>query len=83
MIRSSKPPRLRRPHALRHTFCTILAERKVAIEVIKDVAGHADIRTTERYTHVSDQRRDEAIDALDRARTTLQKASARRSKAEL
>jgi len=29
-----------------------------------------------------DQRRDEAIDALDQARSTLQKASARRSKAE-
>jgi site-specific recombinase XerD len=76
------PPGHHHPHALRHTFCTILAERKVAIEVIKDLAGHADIRTTERYTHVSDQRRDEAIDALDQARSTLQRASVRRSKAE-
>jgi site-specific recombinase XerD len=65
------------PHALRHTFCTMLAERDVAIEVIKDLAGHADIRTTDRYTHVSDKRRSNAITELDQGRSDLQRASRR------
>jgi len=33
-------------HALRHTFCTMLAERGVALEVIRALAGHIDVRTT-------------------------------------
>jgi site-specific recombinase XerD len=33
----------RSAHALRHTFCTTLAQRDVALQVIKALAGHADI----------------------------------------
>lgn len=59
----------------RHTFCTLLAEREVPIEVIKDLAGHADMRATERYTHVSDHRRDQAIASLDHGCDALHRAS--------
>ncbi|HEV2819279.1 MAG TPA: tyrosine-type recombinase/integrase, partial [Solirubrobacteraceae bacterium] len=36
----------RSPHVLRHTFCTHLANTGAPIDVIRQLAGHADIRTT-------------------------------------
>jgi site-specific recombinase XerD len=50
-------------HTLRHTFCTRLSEAGVAIEVIAKLAGHADIRTTQRYINVT---RDRTLDAIGR-----------------
>jgi site-specific recombinase XerD len=38
-------------HVLRHTFCSRLAMRGVAVKVIQTLAGHANIETTERYLH--------------------------------
>jgi integrase/recombinase XerD len=57
----------RTAHALRHTFCTMLAERDVALEVIRELAGHVDVRTTQIYVDVSDQRKSDGIAALERA----------------
>jgi integrase/recombinase XerD len=56
----------RTAHALRHTFCTMLAERGVALEVIRELAGHVDVRTTQIYVDVSDQRKNDGIAALER-----------------
>jgi site-specific recombinase XerD len=61
----------RTAHALRHTFCTMLAERDVALEVISELAGHADVRTTQLYVAVSEQRKAAGIAALERARHPL------------
>jgi integrase/recombinase XerD len=61
----------RTAHALRHTFCTMLAERGVAMEVIRTLAGHVDIRTTQIYVDVTDQRKAEGIAALERQRHPL------------
>jgi integrase/recombinase XerD len=54
-------------HALRHTFCTMLAERGVALEVVRALAGHVDVRTTQIYVDVTDQRKGDGIAALERA----------------
>jgi integrase/recombinase XerD len=56
----------RTAHALRHTFCTMLAERGVAMEVIRALAGHVDIRTTQIYVDVTDERKAEGISVLER-----------------
>ena len=63
--RAELPEGLRAPHVLRHTFCTLLAEHDVAIDVIRDLAGHASIRTTQKYIHVTDRRRGQAIARLE------------------
>jgi len=56
----------RTAHALRHTFCTMLAERGVALEVIRALAGHVDARTTQIYVDVTDQRKADGIAAPER-----------------
>jgi integrase/recombinase XerD len=58
-------------HALRHTFCTMLAERSVALEVIRALAGHVDVRTTQVYVDVTDQRKADGIAALEHTRHPL------------
>ena len=47
------PEDRRAPHVLRHTFCTHLADTGADTAVIRELAGHADIRTTTVYTAVS------------------------------
>lgn len=51
-------------HRLRHTFCSHLAMAGVPAMAIKELAGHADLATTQRYMHLSPKDRSSAVAAL-------------------
>jgi integrase len=51
-------------HITRHTFCSHLAMRGVALPAIKELAGHAQISTTMRYAHLAPDHLRQAIAAL-------------------
>jgi len=52
-------------HSLRHSFATHLLDKGTDIKYIKDLLGHFDIKTTERYLHVSKQQLVNIISPFD------------------
>ncbi len=53
-------------HTLRHSFATAMLENGVTIRMLQELMGHADVKTTEIYTHVMDKDISKLTSPLDR-----------------
>lgn len=49
------------PHALRHSFATHILHAGAPLHVVRDMMGHSNVRTTERYIHALDGQLEKAF----------------------
>ncbi len=61
-------------HKLRHTAATLMYQSgEVDVRVLKDILGHAQLNTTQIYTHVSDENMQHAVSANPLAKVTVKR----------
>ena len=53
-------------HQLRHSAATRMVEKGIDLVVVKEILGHADLSTTQKYSHPVPQRMLDAINELER-----------------
>ena len=53
-------------HTFRHCFATHLLENCVTIRAVQELMGHADVKTTEIYTHVMRKNIEALVSPLDK-----------------
>jgi site-specific recombinase XerD len=55
-----------RIHDLRHSFASFLVNAGRSLYEVQELLGHADIKTTSRYAHLSRDRLAEAVEVVPR-----------------
>lgn len=53
------------PHVLRHSYATRLMEKGTPLPVVQNLLGHGSIRSTQRYTHLTDALRSDVQATVD------------------
>lgn len=51
-------------HSLRHSFCSNLVQKGVSLYIVKDLAGHQNIKTTQIYSHLQNKNLMDAVNLL-------------------